>query len=448
MYDPLVDAHIPIGNAKPDSFWAQSTSNNTPLYPQLSTSIETDVAIIGGGYTGLSAAMHLRKFGVNATVLEANQPGWGCSGRNGGFVLPGTGRLSVQQLTQKWGQTTAKAIYQDYLQSVESVNALISEGIDCQATQGGYLKLAHKPELVKGLHAQAALLSKDYGDAVMPLDAQQIKESYLAGMPSYGGVYYPKAFGINPWLLCQGLAAKADSLGANIFGNSGVVNCRYSSGKHYIQTSAGEVVADKLILASNGYGTSNLHPNLSNRMFPVLSSILVTPPLSPSQLSAIGMHKGLMVMDTRALKYYFRLLPDNRLLFGGRGAIKGKNANSKHQQQKLLSGLIATFPQLSGIGIEHFWSGWVSVSFDNYPRIYHNKEQNVLYSGGYCGSGLAFSIQAGERLAQLLCAPEKLPKLPYWESPLKTFPFASLRRTALSGFYAWEWFKTKMLMNK
>lgn len=262
-------------------------------------------------------------------------------------------------------------------------------------------------------------------------------------MPSHGGVFYPKAFGVNPWLLSQGIAKQASASGATILGNTAVVTCKRQNHKHYIQTSSGLVIAKQLIIASNGYGQRKLHKNMTDRMFPVLSSILVTPPLSEQQLQSVGMRAGLMVMDTRSLKYYYRLLPDNRLLFGGRGAIAGKDANTYVSQQKLLAGLRATFSQLHNIEIEQFWSGWVSVSLDDYPRIHHNLTNKLAYSGGYCGSGLAFSIQAGKRLSQQLCAPNELPNLPYFRSPLKRFPLAGLRRTVLQGFYMWEALKTK-----
>jgi glycine/D-amino acid oxidase-like deaminating enzyme len=449
MYDPIVDTVMPVGQDKPTSFWALNSDSPHPTYPHSNTDIETDVAIIGGGYTGLSAALHLSKtHKVDCTLLEANHPGWGCSGRNGGFVLPGTGRLSVQQITNRWGKSKAQAIYSDYLSSVDDVKLIIEQskmqhGLDCQMTDGGYLKLAHKASFVEKLHAQAHLLNTDYGDAIIPLSGAEIEQDYLSGMPSYGGVFYPKAFGVNPWLLSQGIAKQASAAGAKIIGNTAVLTCKRQNNKHYIQTNHGVVTAKHLIVATNGYGLRKLHTNLTDRMFPVLSSILVTPPLSQEQLQSIGMRAGLMVMDTRPLKYYYRLLPDNRLLFGGRGALSGKNANTHKSQQQLLSGLRATFSQLGDIEIDQFWSGWVSVSLDDYPRIHHDRAAKLSYSGGYCGSGLAFSIQAGKRLSQQLCAPSELPDLPYFTTPLKRFPLASCRRTALQAFYMWEGLKTK-----
>lgn len=443
MYDPLVDAAPPSDQNQPDSFWVSGKSADA--YSPLSGSHKTDVVIIGGGYTGLSCAVNLaEQYGIECTVIEANQPGWGCSGRNGGFVLPGTGRLSVKQMRERWGKPVSQAIYAEYLESIDSVTQLIDEGIDCERVAGGYLKLAHKPSLVKGLHEQAQELAADYGDSILSLSAHDIATKYLSGTQAYGGIYYPNAFGINPWLLCQGIAKKAASAGVNIVGNSAVIDCQRVKQKHVLRTETASITANTLIVTTNGYGQRHLHDGLKDRTFPVISSIIVTEPLTPQQLNDVGMSIGLMVMDTRPLKYYYRILPDNRLLFGGRGAIEGKQASHAKYREALKNGLVATFPSLHNIKISAFWSGWVSVSFDDYPRVYHDKANKTLYSAGYCGAGLAFSIQAGKRLAQLHCAPKQLPELPFWQSPLQKFPLAFARRPALKAFYAWEAFKRKV----
>ena len=442
MYDPLVDKTPPHTHAMPDSFWA--TQTNASSYSALIGEQQTDVAIIGGGYTGLSCAMHLAsQYQIECSVVEANQPGWGCSGRNGGFVLPGTGRLSLEQMSQKWGVETAKRIYSEYAESIDLVSELVDDGIDCDKTEGGYLKLAHTPKLLGPLHQQAKLFSKEYGDSITPLSAGDVKSDYVSGAHSYGGVFYPDAFGINPLRLCQGLAQKAEFAGADIFANSAVIDVTYNGDKHIIRTPSGRLTANTIIYATNGYGQRGLTPALRDRMFPVISSIVVTEPLNSLQLSAIGIREGLMVMDTRALKYYYRILPDNRLLFGGRGAISGAKAGDNRYCESLKLGLKETFPELQNLIISNFWSGWVSVSLDDYPRVYHDKVNKLLYSGGYCGAGLAFSIQAGKRLAQLLTEPSTLPDLPYWQTPLKKYPFAFMRRPALQAFYWWQGLKQK-----
>lgn len=440
MYDPLVDKVIPSNNRHPDSFWVSEAKQQ---YPRLENDIETEVAIIGAGYTGLSTAYHLaRDYQQACIVIDANQPGWGCSGRNGGFVLPGSGRLSAAQMSKKWGDDTTKLIYQEFLDSVDSVRSIIDSGISCERQNGGYIKLAHKPALLNSLHQQAIEHSSKYQDAAIILSKKQVKEEYLGGVTSAGGIYYPKAFGINPWSFCHGLADFAHKQGVKIFGNTPLISSSKIGGnkisKHVLHTPGGKIHANTIIIASNAYHQNHLFPILKNKTFPVISSILVTKPLSDAQLALLAMRSGLMVMDTRPMKYYYRLLPNNRLLFGGRGAITGKKANDKKYQMILLKGLSETFPSLHKVEIEKFWSGWVNISFDDYPRIHHDKAQNIMYSGGYCGAGLAFSVQAGQRLAQLLHEPLTLPPLPFWQSGLKRYPFPQFRRLALRGLYAYS----------
>jgi glycine/D-amino acid oxidase-like deaminating enzyme len=440
MYDPLVNKTIPNTFERPEGIWAKN--QQAKIYSALSQDIKTDTVIIGGGYTGLSCAYHLAKeFQIDCVVVEANQPGWGCSGRNGGFVLPGTGRLNTQQLSKRWGKEAAKSIYQEYLTSIDLVKSFVDLGINCDLTEGGYLKLAHAQHLVEPLHKQARLLSQDYGDSIVPLNKVQVRDHYLQGAASFGGIFYPDAFGVNPWKLCNGVAGLANQQGAQIFGNSPVLSCVKEGTEHRITTPQGSIKAKHLVIATNAYTQPNLHPSLKNRMFPVLSSIIVTKPLSPAKLSEIGMRQGLMVMDTRSLKYYYRILPDNRLLFGGRGAIQGAKANDQKYKDALQKGLSETFPELDKLHIDSFWSGWVSVSYDDFPRVHHDKSINTLYSGGYCGAGLAFSLQAGKRLAQLIGAPAEVPALPFMASPLRKFPLAALRRPALQGFYWYQGIK-------
>jgi glycine/D-amino acid oxidase-like deaminating enzyme len=256
-------------------------------------------------------------------------------------------------------------------------------------------------------------------------------------------MYYADYFALNPLKLVQGYARLVLERNAQIYCNSPLIDWRQEQKKHRLITSQGSIVCDKVIVATNGYTGNKQHPMIKNRHFPVLSSIIVTSPLSAQEQESIGMKAGLMVMDTRALKYYYRLLPDGRLLFGGRGAIKGKDADRDAYSQELLKALIGTFPQLNNIMLAYFWSGWVSVSYDDYPRIWGNEENNVLYAMGYCGSGLSFATQAGKRLAQKLAGEQTLPQLPFLQGPLAKFPMASMRRVGLSLYYKWAQLKSR-----
>ncbi|GAA0859700.1 FAD-binding oxidoreductase [Aliiglaciecola litoralis] len=436
MYDPLIESSPAPNQGYPSSYWAKSL-DLIPKTNSLQTSVQADVAVIGAGYTGLSAAYHLQKhYAKKVVVVDANEAGWGCSGRNAGFVLPGTGRLSLLEMEDKWGVDSAKGIFHEFMTSIETVQGLIEQGnIDCDKTPGGYLKLAHRRAKVATLRTQAEKLNAQYGESVRFVNSKEVNRDFVNSANMYGGIYFDKCFGVNPLKLALGYLAMANEAGVTVFGNSPVVDWQQSGATHTLRTSHGQITADQVVIATNGYTGTNLHDIVKQRHFPVLSSIIVTRPLTEQELSSIQIRFGLMAMDTRRKKYYYRLLPDNRILFGGRGAITGQQANDPINKQRLSKGLEATFPILKDIPIEHFWSGWVSASYDKYPRLGASDDESIFYSMGYCGSGLAFSTLAGKRLAQRICEPEALPQLPFWQTPLPKFPFSSFRRLGLKAFY-------------
>jgi glycine/D-amino acid oxidase-like deaminating enzyme len=438
MYDPLTTSSPGIGEPYPKSYWASEIQ--APAPNPVKGDIDTPVAIIGAGYTGLSCALHLAKnHQIPSVVLEANQIGWGCSGRNAGFVLNGTGRLSWPQIQKKWGDQTAAQIYAEYRAGINTVSELIENGqIDCDKSTGGYLKVAHRASLVNGLKQQAELLQQQFQDPVRFIDAGTLQQQYLHSTEAHGALLFPYCFGIHPLKLARGYARLAEAQEVSLYSHSPVSHWHNQQGQHLLTTPGGTVKADKVVIATNGYTPRRFHAKVDNRHFPVLSSVIVTEPLTEKQIKDCGLKPGLMVMDTRALKYYYRLLPDNRILFGGRGAIRGKDARHPVYRQRLLDALLHSFPQLGSLQAEHFWSGWVSVSLDDYPRICKADDAgSVFYSMGYCGSGVSFSTQAGKRLAQLLAGDHSLPDLPFFDSPLPRFPLAGARRIGLWAFYHW-----------
>ena len=444
MFDPLIARQVASKQVYPDSYWASDISSSTTNNP-LQADISTEVAIIGGGYTGLSCAYHLAaEQNTQAVVLEANTTAWGCSGRNAGFVLNGSGRLSLPQIRQKWGADTAQQVYREYRQGIDTVSAMIEQGnIQCDTMHAGYLKLAHKRSLLPALQQQADELRQEFADPVQFIAAEQVKQEFVTPNQAYGGLYFPYSYGLHPLKLALGYENMATKAGASVFNQSPVLQIEETAEAIILHTPHARVTTQKLVFATNGYSINHFHPAIDQRHFPVLSSVIVTPVLTPEQLAAIGMKPGLLVMDTRELKYYYRLLPDNRLLFGGRGAIRGKDANHPVYLQRLLQALTQSFPTLQGITAEYFWSGWISVSLDDYPRIYQANER-VYYSMGYCGSGVSFSTQAGKRLAEKV-AGKNDHNLPFMQSPLSKFPASPLRRVGLWGFYHWGRFKDKFL---
>jgi len=454
MYDPLVDSSLSNNNPYPDSYWADVAGTAPEDDGQLNKDISVDVAIIGAGYTGLSTALHLaREHGIKATVLEANRTAWGASGRNGGFILKSSGRKPYATMQAQWGEEVMRGIYQEMCAGVDTVKNLIDEGINCDPQESGYIRVAHKPDMLKGLIAAAELQQKMFGYDVQILSRSELHRNYMADNNAYGAIRYQDGFGINPLKLAWGYQRLARKSGVTIHCDSPVQEWHQqvtsNSGQasqvnQVLQTPQGKVTAKKVVIATNGYTTKNLHPIVKSRSLPVLSQIIVTQPLSDEQIAACNFLTSNVIMDTRALKYYYRKLPDNRILFGGRGAITGQGAEDPYYANRLLKVLKSNFPALNSIAYDYAWSGWLCMSLDDMPHIYSNEENNIFYSMGYCGSGVSFSVQAGKRLAQKV-AGETLPNLPLYQKALPKFPLAPLRRVGQWGYFQYgkikdQWF--------
>tara|TARA_R110002126_G_scaffold160458_13_gene308145 strand:- start:7190 stop:8524 length:1335 start_codon:yes stop_codon:yes gene_type:complete len=444
MYDPYTDAALNVNQPDIASYWQAATTERA-CYSALEKDTDCDTLVIGGGYTGLSCSYELAASEQHDVVLvDALQPGWGCSGRNGGFVLRGTGRLGLSQLQQKFGLDTARLFHKEYGEAIGRVNELIIKGkIDCQVQPVGYFKLAHKAKMADELSAQARYLQQNFGYQVEYLDQMQIADTVVQHQHAYAALKFPDCYGLNPLALAQGYARLAQQAGVRLFGDSPVTHFeRYGNG-FKVFTPQATINARKLVLATNAYTPKGLYPTLNRSCMPVLSSVIVTEPLNASQLEHLNWRQNSIMMDTRTLKYYYRLLPDNRILFGGRGAITGKSAADPIYARRLLTALQRCFGGLNSVRYQYQWSGWVGVSFDDLPRVY-SPEPNLFYAAGYCGSGLSFSALAGKRLAQLVTG-QALPALPIYQSPLPAFPMSAFRRQGQQLYYQWGRFKDHFL---
>ena len=438
MYDPLSHSKIPSNQGYPNSFWAADTDKRLE-FPAVTGEFTTDVVVIGGGYTGLACALELRKRNVEVALLEANEIGWGAAGRNAGFALPGSGRLGYGKLKQAYGEEDAHEIVKEFYAAPEALKTFIeTHSLDVDLTPGGYLKIAHKPQYFQDFEQQLSELPEEFTKNLSLVNKDQLADTLLNTDQQHGGLYNSSSFGINPLKMALSMAELIQQAGGKIYCNSPVSSYHHDGKSFVVATPKGTVRCKNVVLATNAYTPNGSLPALRSIQFPVLSSILVTQPLSDKQLESFK-QAGLLCMDTRALKYYYRLLPDNRLLFGGRGAVRGKNHDSNSIKKKLLGALKESFPELNNMQIDYFWSGWVSVSQDQIPHVgCFPDNPEVYYAMGYCGSGVAFTHTAGKRLAELITAPEDVPELPiYWRYP-NAFPLAQFRRLGLWGYYQWQ----------
>lgn len=436
-YDPLVQAGITPSLEPPQTYW--HSTHRCKSQPSLSQQHSCDYLVVGGGYTGLSAAITLAEHGKDVTLIDSHQPGFGCAGRNAGFILSGSGRLSLSSIEEKWG----KAIAQGMSNEFEAAVSLLRDRIDKYDMQvdlatGPYVKLAHSTKHARQLLKSAAMAQDNYGIPFAPLTQGTVESRFgIEGM--FGGVEVSGAC-LHPLKLVDEYIKVATSAGANLFYNTpalSITEPKKNRDSFTVATPKGDINAQHILIASNAYTPASFHNSVNERQFPVQSSIFVTAPLTEEQIARTKLSSPVSFMDTRMMKYYYRVLPDGRLLFGGRGAVAGKNAYSNSEKQRLYKAMLQSFPALKNIDVEYFWSGWVSVSLDSLPRIFTQIDNRIGYAMGYCGSGVSFAAYAGHQLAKRMLDQPVNDQLPIYKTPLQKYPFPQLRRTALRALYQW-----------
>lgn len=454
-YDPLLDAVPGRGRDYAPTYWVASAGVPPPDDGPIQGDIEVDVAIIGSGFTGLTAAIFLaQEHGIKATVLEANRTAWGCSTRNGGQAQCASGRLKRSQWIERWGMDVALRMHQECVDGMENFKQLIRD-IDCEAQPGGHLYIAHRPKMMPVLEKEAELLRTTFNYDVQMMDAATVRSKWIDDHEAAGAMHEPEGIGIHAAKLAFGYLKKARALGATVHPGSPVQGWETRGGFHYLKTPGGIVKARRVGVATGGYTSNGLHKELKNRLLPILSNSIVTRPLTPDEVKAVGFHTTQFATDTRVLRHYYRLMPDNRVQIGSRSAITGRDAPDKKYEQMLIQGLHRKFPALKGVEIDYSWWGWVDVSHDMMPRIFQpDPAQTIYYSLGYGGNGVMYSAQAGKRLAQLIAGKGGEFDLPIFQSKLP-FPnirerfvseaFAPFRRMGQRALYRWYHLKDEVV---
>ena len=446
-YDPLVMDDPGEGQDYAPTYWVATAGEPPADDGPVTGDMDVDVAIIGSGFTGLSTAIHLAKdHGIKATVLEANRLVWGCTSRNGGQAQNASGRLSRSQWVQRWGLETAQKLHAEIEEGFDVFREMIA-GIDCDAQRGGHVYVAHKPSALKRLQAEAELLNTKFDYPCRIIDAETLRREYFDEADAAGAMIEPSGIGIHPLKLAFGYIRMARKLGVKIHPASPVMHWEPRYGRHELRTPAGIVKARAVGVATGGYTSTVLHPLVRKRYMPVLSNSLVTRPLTKAELEACNFRTHLVITDTRTLRHYYRLLPDNRLQIGSRSAITGADATNPAHLQLLIDGLHRKFPALKGIDIDYDWWGWVDVSHDMMPRIFRPfPRQNITYAFGYGGNGVMYSTQAGRRMAQIIAGKRKeIEDLPIFQSALPTHPLAPFRRLGQRMLYHWYYLRDEYL---
>ncbi|GAB2927618.1 NAD(P)/FAD-dependent oxidoreductase [Streptomyces mayteni] len=398
----------------------------------------TDVAIVGAGLTGLSAAVHLARKGAAVTVLEQDTVGFGASGRNGGMCTTG---LAIGFLTAvaRYGIPTAKALYLAYNDAIDTVEKLVTEeSIDCDFARTGKLNLACKPAHYERLARTHEALAEMIGYQTELIPKRDLRAE--VGTDHYhGAMADPQGAGLHVGKFVRGLADAAERLGVRILEGTEVTRTRRIAGhRHDVVTPIGTVRADQVLFASGAYTGSSFRW-LRNRIVPVGSFIVVTEPL-PQHVVDELMPTRRMASDSKNILYYFRITPDNRLLFGGRARFAMSNAASDLKSGRILrKGMLSVFPQLAGARIDYCWGGLVDLSLDQ--MVHAGEHEGLFYSACYSGHGVQMATHMGRQMADVLGGDASanswrglaFPRVPGHFGPPWFLPFAGAYYRALDA---------------
>ena len=380
-----------------------------------------DVVVIGAGFTGLSAARTLAKRGVKVAVIEANSIGWGASSRNGGMVLTGM-KLDVGTLSKRYGMELTRRMYADSLASIDLVEQIVrEENIACDFSRCGHLEVACKQSHFDSYARSAGVIATEFNHQLRIVPRRQLGAE-IGSSIYFGGMIDETSAGINPARYVSGLAGAALKAGACIYENTRVqeISSTTQNGAagFDIKTANGNIFSREVLVATSGY-TSSATPALQKKIIPIGSFIITTEPL-PESLAKELSPRNRMIYDSQHYLYYYRLTPDNRMLFGGRAAFFPETKNTIRRSAEILrQGMVRVFPQLRDARIEHAWGGTLDFCFDTMPHA--GELDGIHYALGYAGHGVAMATYLGAKMAERICGSGD--EIPYSAIP---FPGAPL----------------------
>lgn len=417
-----------------NALWTATVRGPAPKADAFEAGRRVDLAIVGGGFTGVSAALAAAERGASVALVESHTIGWGASGRNGGQVIPGL-KLDPSEMREAYGEADGRRLAEAAGGVADVVFDLIDTlGIDCEPKRSGWIQAAHAQTALARVQKRGSEWAA-HGAPVELLD--QAAVTRLTGTNAYLGGWIDRRAGtLQPLSYIHGLARAAQARGAKLHEGTIATGLLRDGDGWRIATSQGEIHAKHVIVGQDGYA-DGLVPGLARTLICVQSAQVATEPL-PEAVRARIMPDGICASETRRLAFYFRQSPDGRLVFGGRGAIG--DAENPAFFSALVAAMHRLFPDTKALAIQHRWSGQVALTLDGIPHI-HEPEPGLLVGLGYNGRGIAMATVMGRWLAAKALE-GTAPPLPI--TAIAPIPFHQFRKPGIQAGIAWAWMRDRM----
>ena len=378
-----------------------------------------DVAIVGSGYTGLHAAIALRKAGASVAVLERETIGWGASSRNGGMACTGL-KEDMTTILRRYGKEKGQAFWAWALASIDHVEATIAEEqIECNFGRTGHVTLAFKQSHFAHFQSEVDWFRRELGYMDTWVVGKDDLRSEIGSHEYFGGLVDRNSAALQPARYVFGLAQAAARHGAQLVEEAAVLGVKREATGFRVTTAQGVLKAKEVLLATNGY-TGNVVGGARDGIFPVGSYIITTAPLSPELQKTLS-PRGRMFFDSKNFLNYFRITPDGRMLFGGRHNLSPNLdlAASAHMMRRRM---VEVFPELKEVPLSHTWSGRLGICFDLMPHI--GRVEGVHYAYGYAGHGVSVASYMGKEVGEMLAGKRSgnlFSEIGHFRSPLTRF---------------------------
>ncbi len=420
------------------NYWLTTTripqDSSTVRYPT-----RVDVAVIGAGFTGLSAARTLAKRGAKVAVLESETVGWGASSRNGGMVLTGM-KLGVNQLISMYGRELTRRMYAASLATVDCVERIVrEEAIDCDFSRCGHLEVACKQKHFDDYARQAEVIAREFNHQLRVVQRNELRAEIGSNI-YYGGMVDEVSAGLNPARYVAGLGYAACKPARKSSNTRVSKECRRESRQGEsgwrITSSRGQLWAREVFVATSGY-TGRATPALQKKLIPI-GSFIITTEVLPETLAHELSPRNRMIYDSKNYLYYYRLTPDRRMLFGGRAAFFPENDQTIRRSAEILRrGMIDVYPQLRDAKVEYVWGGTLDFAFDIMPHA--GQLDGMYYAVGYAGHGVAMATYQGQKMAELIAGDK--PENPFVGIPFPGAPLGMYNGKPWFLPFAGVWYK-------